>query len=93
MKLLAKKHPETARKLFQLGFVYTSAGNWQEAANHMLEGRKRMHRYAHQLLPSLTEREQFSYLAAFDQPALNSVLSLAIALKEDNSIVETAVEC
>lgn len=75
-KVFGQSHPETASSLADLGTMYASQGRWEQAIEMFHESRRISRRHTSFALPTLSGREQLTFLKASDDAAYASSLSL-----------------
>ncbi len=81
-------HPEIAQSWNNLGFLHAKQRNWQQAAESFDQCRRIVRQHVSQVLPSLSESEQLTFLQTTDEHYLHAALAMAYERRNDPAIAE-----
>ena len=81
---LGPDHPDLAQSLHNLAYLHSAIKRWSEAVAETERERRIVRRYAARTLPSLSEKEQLTFLQTQDQGYLYVALSLGLQQRADS---------
>jgi CHAT domain-containing protein len=87
LNALGPDHPDVARELFNLASIQGAEGLWPQAAKYVDQGRHIIRRHAAHELPTLSAKDQLTFLQVTDAGPFHGALSLGLIQRADSMIV------
>jgi CHAT domain-containing protein/Flp pilus assembly protein TadD len=85
---LDPNNPNLAQAQGSLALLYAARGEWAKAAESADRARHVLRGHIHRVLPGLSEPEQLQFLRTQHQTSFDTALSLALARRQDQALVE-----
>ena len=86
LNALGPDHPDVARELFNLASIQGAEGQWPQAAKYVDQGRHIIRRHAAHELPTLSAKDQLTFLQVTDAGPFHGALSLGLIQRADSMI-------
>lgn len=88
---LPEYHPDLAGTQHRLGILAAAAERWPDAVRYFDQSRRGFRRYANQVLPTLAESEQLTFLREIDEANYHAALTLVLRQPQLAELPETTV--
>lgn len=84
---LSQNHPDLAYCYGALAKIEAATERWDDSAHNFDRARRGFRKHVDQVLPSLSETDQLTFLKEIDEPHLHSALSLVVSQPEREVVI------